>query len=177
MRSRRLRKARENPVVKLALTIVPGEQARRGDLRLADVSNHSDEDQRHMVRSGERRTIRRQSHIEQLRHKLDLEDREAAACQWYADTHAARYETLGIIGNYGEGSKSGAANFDHLPKNDVQSTAADQFDFARSAICPTLRPMFERVVIHGWDVSPGITMLFRLAARQVMHRIEGMVEL
>ena len=50
--SKRLRKTREDPVVKLARTILPAEQVSRGDLRIVDISNHSDADQRAMVRSG-----------------------------------------------------------------------------------------------------------------------------
>lgn len=172
MASRRLRKKREDPVVRLALSITTPEQARRGDLRLIDVSNHSDADQRHMVRSGERMTIRHRTLAEKLRPHLD--ENEAAACQWYADAHETRYGTIDVIGNYGDIGR-GKIDFCHLAKTTDQDLAGEHFTFARAGISPPLRPMFERIVLHGWPISTGITTLFRLAARQLMHRIEGQV--
>lgn len=183
MASRRLRKKREDPVVRLALSITTPEQARRGDLRLIDVSNHDEGDQRHMtrglawdekgkVKSGERMTIRHKTLAEKLRWHLD-ED-EAAACQWYSDAWEARYCTIDVIGNYGDIGR-GKIDFCHLAKTTDQDLAGEHFTFARAGISPPLRPMFERIVLHGWPISTGITTLFRLAARQLMHRIEGQV--
>lgn len=171
MGSRTGKRSRVDPVVKLALTITTPEQARRGDLRLIDVSNHSDDDQRHMVRSGERRTIRRRTLAERL-HGIDKH--EADACQWYADAFEARYGTISVIGNYGDRGM-GSAEFCHGAKTPDQDMAGEHFTFARAGISPPLRPMFERIVLHGWGLNPAITTLFRMAARQLMHRIEGQV--
>lgn len=173
---RRLRKKREDPIVRLALAITTPEQARRGDLRLVDVSNHSDADQRHMVRSGERKTIRRLTHIEKLKNRGVLDDREAAACQWYADAHAARYDTLGIAAKYGDGGGGGSMNFDHLPKTREQEDAWLLLDYARSCISPPIRGMFDRIVVHQWRVGK-LGILLKLASRQLMHGIEDRVDL
>lgn len=172
--SRRLKKLREDPTVKLALTITTPQQARRGDLRIVDVANHSDADQRHMVRSGEMKTVRRQTLAERLKARLGLEDQEADACQWYHDAHEARYATLDTIAKYGDRRGGGRTDFDHMPKTPEQDIAHGNFSYGRSAISPNLLPMFERVVLHGWEMMPGSAVLFRLAARQLMHRLEGL---
>lgn len=173
---RRLRKIRTDPVVRVALAITTPEQARSGDLRIVDVSNHSAEDQRHMVRSGETKTIRRLTHIEKLKNRGVLDEREAAACQWYADVHSARYDTLGIAAKYGDQGKSGRTNFDHLPKTREQEDAWLLLDHARECIAPPIRLMFERIVIHRWRVGK-LGILFKLASRQLMHGIEDRVDL
>jgi len=179
MATRRLRKKRVDPVVRVALTITTPEQARRGDLRLIDVANYSDADQRETVRSigysksdHNRMTIRRRTLAERLGSHLD--EREAGACQWYADAWEARYGTISVIGNYGDRGM-GSADFCHGAKTPSQDMAGEHFNFARAGISPPLRPMFERIVLHGWGLNPSITTLFRLAARQLMHRIEGQV--
>jgi hypothetical protein len=178
MATRRLKKTRIDPVVKLAMTIVPEQQARRGDLKVVDVQNHTEADQRRMVRSGEDRTVRRQTHVERIAARLSLDPRETAACQWFADAHAARYDTLGTTGSYGESSRSGRTNFDHLPSTIEQDRAGNEFQMARDGIVPLLRPMFERVVLHGYDLLDiGAERLFRLAARQLTNTIEGWVGL
>ena len=120
-----------------------------------------------MVRSGEKRTIRRRTHIEKLKAQLHLEEREAAACEWYADAHAARYDTLGVTASYGERGLSGSMDFE----------AVAQFEQAREAISPPLRLMFDRIVLQGWGVGKSTQFMFRLAARQLMHGIETFVEL
>lgn len=170
------RRKREDPTVKIALAITTPEQARRGDLRLVDVSNHSDADQRHMVRSGEKRTVRRRTHIEKLLSRGVLDEDEARACQWYADAHAARYDTLGVTAKYGEGGAGGYRNYDHGPKTPEQENAWYLLDHARGCIAPPLRPMFERIVIQQWRVGK-VGILLKLAARQLMHGIADRVDL
>lgn len=177
MASRRIKKLREDPAIRLALSITTPQQARRGDLRIVDISNHTDADQRRMVRSGETKTIRRLTLAERLKSKLGLEDQEAAACQWYHDAYEARYSTLGTIAKYGDLRGSGIHDFDHMPKTPEQDIAGGNFDYGRSSISPNLLPMFERVVLYGWEMDRGTTMLFRLAARQLMHRLEAVIAL
>ncbi len=174
--SKRLKRSRVPEAVRIARQILPAAQAEH-DFKAVDVANHSEADQRHMVRSGEKRTIRRRTHIERLGHRIGLEDREIAACQWYADAHSARYDTLGLTASYGDSSRSSKTNFDHLPATAEQDMAGDQFNEAREAISPPLRLMFDRVILHGFDVGTDTVFMFRLAVRQVMHRIEGWVEL
>ena len=187
MTSRRLRKTREDPTAKLARTILPPEQANRGDLRLIDVANHSDDDQRDMargltwdshgkVKTGERKTVRRQSKIDELRIRGLLDDDEAKACEWYHRAHALRYDTLGVTAKYGDGGGGSKKNYDHLPKTRDQEDAWRNFEFAREGISPPIRPMFERIVLHNWPVGK-LGILFKLAARQLMHRIEGRVNI
>lgn len=178
MRSRRKsRKSKLDEATRIALSLLPIEQVRLGGFQAIDVANHTDRDQRHMVRSGEKRTIRRRTHVEKLKAHLGLEEREAAACQWYADAHAARYDTVNVTAAYDDAGRTGRMSFDHLPSNSEQERAAEEFDIARSAIQRHLRPMFERAVLHGFDVRPDAAFVFRLAARQLMHCIEGWVEL
>lgn len=174
MASRRLRKQRVDPVIKAALGITTPEQARRGDLKLVDVSNYTADDQRHMERSGERRTIRRQTKIDELKARGVLDDDEAKACEWYHRAHALRYDTLGVTARYGDGGGNSGTNYDHLPKTREQEDAWHNFEYARDGISPTIRLMFDRVVLHGWPIGK-LGILFKLAARQLMHRIEGRV--
>jgi hypothetical protein len=178
MASRSKRKRpRLDEATRIARAILPLTQANRGGFKVVDIANRSDADQRHMVRSGEKRTIRRLTHVERLSVTQGLDQRELAALQWYADAHAARYDTLGIIGNYGEGTRCGRTDFDHLPSNIDQALAAEQFDHARSAISAPIRNMFDRVVLQGFHVGKGTERLFRLALNQLMHRIEQFVAL
>lgn len=179
--SRKLRRTRVDEGTKIARSLgtvgFPSIQAERGGFQVVDVANHSDADQRHMVRSGEKRTVRKRTHIEKLALRLSLDQREAAACQWYADAHAQRYDTLGITSAYGEQSRASKTNFDHLPNTLEQDMAAEQFGTAREAISPPLRLMFDRIILQGWHVGQSTEFLFRLAVGQLMHCIEGFVAL
>jgi hypothetical protein len=69
MKPKRSRKVARVPEdVRLGRSILPAGQARAGAFVAVDISNHSESDQRRMVRSGERRTIRRLTRVE-LMHK------------------------------------------------------------------------------------------------------------
>lgn len=166
------RKPRVDEATRIARALLPHGQAELHAFRAVDVANHTESDQRHMVRSGEKRTIRRLSQVERLRIRWGLDPDEARACQWYADAFEARYSTIGTTAKYGD-QRGGSPDFDHLPKTPDQDTAGGQLAYAREGISPNLRPMFDRVVIHGFDMDRGAAVLFRLAARQLMHRIEG----
>ena len=173
--SRRARK-RNDPTAKIARKITTEAQVANGKFVLCDVSNHNDQDQRHMVRSGERQTIRRQPKFEELRIRKVISEPEAAACRWYLDTHAARYDTVGVTARYGTYSSSGCSNFDHLPKTKQQQDAWLHFSQARAAINPFFLPMFERIVLHGRPLGR-LTISFRTAVRELLAQIEGKVEL
>jgi hypothetical protein len=172
MTSRRLRKTREDPTAKLARTILPEVQIARGGLVRCQVANHTEADVRDAASLKRTETVRRVRLKERLRHQID--EQEADACQWYADAFEARYGTISVIGNYGDRGM-GPTDFCHAAKTSDQDIAGEHFTFARAGIAPPLRPMFERIVLHGWGLNPSITTLFRMAARQLMHRIEGEV--
>lgn len=162
--------------VKIARLILPEGQARAGRFVAVDISNHSEADQRKMVRSGERRTIRRKPKIDELMDRGIINREEAAACEWYAQAHSLRYETTGVTARYGQNSRSGRTDFDHLPKTRAQQEALDHFDYARAGINPFILGLFERVVLHGRPLGK-LSRSFRLAAQQLLERIEGKVTL
>jgi hypothetical protein len=157
-------------------SILTAIQVRNGSFEDVDVANHTDGDQRHSMCSGERRTLRRTPKLQTEAMKKILSDRERAACQWYADAYAMRYDTTGITARYGESSGGGNTSFDHMPKNREQQEALDNFDYARAGINPAFLGMFERVVLHHRPLGK-LAITFRTAARQLLARIEGRVQL
>lgn len=171
--TKRARKKRERFTedVRLARSILPEGQAKPGVFIAVDKANHSD-----MARSGERRTIRRKPKLDTEPMRKLLTREQLAACLWYAEAHAARYDTLGITAKWGGGGGCGRTNFDHLPKTREQEDALANFDYAREGIAPTLIPLFERVVLHQRPLGR-LRLTFRLAAQQLLERIEGRVEL
>jgi hypothetical protein len=172
----RISKPKPDPTVLLALSIVPAAQVANGRFEKCSVSNHSDADQRHMVRSGERSTIRRKPKIDELVQRGTISQREAAACEWYASAHALRYDTTGVTMRYGSVGGGRGTNFDHLPKTREQEDAYRHFTYAREGINPFFLPMFERIVLYGRPLGKlGIT--FRTAARELLARIEDKVAL
>lgn len=172
----RISKPKPDPVIALALSIVPAIQARKGEFEMCGVANHSDADQRHMVRSGERRTIRRKPKIDELVVRGTINQREAAACEWYAQAHALRYDTTGVTMRYGTAGGGGCTNFDHLPKSREQEDAYLYFTYAREGINPFFLPMFERIVLYGRPLGK-LGISFRTAARELLARIEDKVAL
>jgi hypothetical protein len=176
-RSNRIKRERIDPADKLAKTIgLPDSQMGRGRLRLVDVQNHTDDDQRVMNRSGKRQTVFRKTKIDKLFDAKIISKREALACEWYAATHAARYDTTGVTARYGESSGGGCTNFDHLPKTREQQDAFHHFADARASICPIARPLFERVVLHGRPLGK-LAITFRITAQRLLAHIEGKVAL
>ena len=170
--SNRIKKTRVDPADKLATAIgLPAAQIGRGNLVVRDVVNHNDNDQRHMVRSGHRKTVYRKTKIEKLRDAGIISPREALACEWYAVAHACRYDTTGVTARYGESSGGGCTNFDHLPKNRIQEEALWNFNDARAALNPAFVGMFERVVIQGRPLGR-LAITFRTVARQLLAHVE-----
>ncbi len=177
--TRRRPKARKrtDPVSERAMEIgVPAAQIRSGVFTLHDVSNYTDDDQRRMHRSGERQTVRRKPKVHELLAHAVITPREAAACDWYATMHSARYDTGGTTANYGGAGGRSATNYDHLPKTKAQQQAFDMFTDARAGIHPQLVGLFERVVLHHRPLGR-LTRTFRLAIAQLIGRIEGRVQL
>jgi hypothetical protein len=172
----RISKPKMDPTVALALSIVPTAQVANGRFERCGVSNHSDQDQRHMVRSGERFTIRRKPKIDELVQRGTINEREGMACEWYAQAHALRYDTTGVTMRYGTAGGGGRTNFDHLPKSREQQDAYDHFAYAREGISSFFLPTFERVVLYGWPLGKA-GMVFRSAARELLARIEDKVAL
>lgn len=186
--SRKIRKLRLTEDMKLAKVILPAGQAKPGVFEAVDISNHSEADQRAMVRlrggnaadrncDTGRRTIRRRSRLGTAPMAKLLSDREINACEWYAAAYSARYETLGITANYAAvGGGRGGCNFDHGPKTKEQEQAVEHFDYARAGISPSVLELFEDVVLRCGLIGRR-ALAFKVAVLQLIARIEGKVEL
>lgn len=191
--SRKIKRARaaEDPALALARLVgVPAAQRVRGDLAIVPVANRSAADQRHAIRSGETRTVRKLTRIEKLQKAGTIAPHEAAACLWYAQAHELGYATLGITGSYDQAARtkgSGARPACHLPRYKAQTEARADYAFARAAIPPFLLPLFEKVVLAGETMSAAggelwrdlakaqrsskLSAAFRLAANKLHERI------
>ena len=176
--SRKIRRHLRKPseAERLALQILPQGTAHLRAYEAIDVANHTDADQRKMVRSGERRTLRRTPKVIELYRRGQIDKRELLACEWYANAHAARYDTTGITANLGGTGGRSSTNFDHLPKTREQQEAFDSFEYAREGINPVGRMVLERVVLHGRPMGR-LAITFRTAVRQLLAMIEGRVKL
>ncbi len=155
---------------------LPEAQIANDDFVLTDVSNHSDAEQRHMVRSGEKKTVRRTTKIDQLHKRGIIDKREALACEWYQATYEEQYETRIKIADWGATGGSSDRAYGHWPVGAPLERGLNMYEFAREAINPAFVSMFERVVLHGRPLGK-LAITFRSAARSVLKRIEGIVEL
>lgn len=157
-------KTPEQQAVRIARSIGVPERQMRG-LILVDVSNRSDTDQRHSVRSGETRTVRKLTRIERLHRAGTIERHEAAACQWYADAYSLGYDTIGCTANYA-GAGGGGRVSDHLfARYRAQDEARANYAFARIAIPREFLPMFEAVVLEGRAIAEAGTGLYEQLSR------------
>ncbi len=171
--TRRRLKTKPPKAARIARSIgVPDAQVANDTFVICEVQNHTDDDQRAMERSRQTRTVRRKCRF----HGLGLHPHQIAVCQWYADAHALRYDTQGITARYGEGVKSGKANFDHMPNTPEQEDALANFSFARAGISPAVLGLFESVVLHGGAIGSR-KFAFAIAVEQLTERIEGRVQL
>lgn len=171
------RKTDEQLANEMARTLLPAAQAKRREFVIVAVSNHTDAEQRHMIRSGQSKTIRRQPKLLYLKKRGLLNDRELLACEWYLTNHTARYSTVGITANYApSGGSSRKTNFDHLPKTREQQTAYDHFEFARAGISRSCLGLFESVVLDAGPIGRR-SLAFKIAVEQLLRQIEGSVEL
>ncbi len=176
MTRRRLKTKPPKAARQARLIGVPDAQIASGAFVLCDVQNFSEADQRHSVRSRQTLTVRRMAKVHVLLARKVITPREAAACDWYASTHSARYDTTGTTANYGGAGGRSSTNYDHLPKTKSQQEAFDLFSEARAGIHPKLVGLFERVVLYHRPLGR-LTRTFRLAIAQLVERIEGKVQL
>jgi hypothetical protein len=148
MKPKRSRKVARVPEdVRLGRSILPAGQARAGAFVAVDISNHSESDQRRMVRSGERRTIRRLTRVELMHKAGTITDEQARACAWYAAQHELGFQTVGCTANYGGAGGGGFGAGDLLARYKAQSEARENFHYARSAIPLWLVGPFEAVAL------------------------------
>ncbi len=169
-------KPKVDPTIALALATVPAIQVANDRFEICDVSNHSERDQRHMVRSGQRKTVRRTTKIDQLLKRGILDQREALACEWYQSTYENEYETRVKIADWSATGGSSDRAYGHWPAGLPLEPGLSMHEFARRAISPMVLPMFERVVLHGRPLGK-LAITFRQAARQLLQHIEGKVAL
>lgn len=175
-------KTPEQQAVRLARRLLPaGVVVESGDFVVRDVSDRSEADQRHTLRSQQKETVRRLTRIEKLHRAGILEKHEAQACQWYADAYALGYDTLGITANYGASGGGGCNVYTHLSRYKAQQEARADYAFARAGIPDFLVGLFDQVVLEGLAVAEAtqakgrdlakFTASLRLAANKLHERI------
>ncbi len=176
----------EQKLHKLARRLLPAVQVANDRFAIVDVANHSDADQRHMVRSAEKETIRRLTRVEKLRRAGTIAPHEAEACQWYANVFAMGYDTIGCTADYQGSGVRGGRGYCLASQYAEQQEARTDYGFARSAIPPDILPMFEKVVLMGEPIADAsgakgralerATAIFRLGANllhgRIAHRLE-----
>jgi hypothetical protein len=171
------RKERQDPVLKQARLIgIPQVQRRPGTFAIVDIANRTEADQRHMVRSGEKRTVRRLTHLEKMYARKILTLRQLRLCEWYADQHEKGFGVTCHISNYGGAGGSPPGSMDLLAKTRDQYLAREYYHQAKASISPKLISLFERVVLKGVDLPGGaedwrrksaLKNTFRLAVDQL----------
>lgn len=144
---------------------LPAAQVARGDFALAPVANWSEADQRHMIRSREKTTVRRLGRIERLRAAGTIERHEADACIWYAAQHAAGYDTIVCTANYSgvRGDAPGPA--DLFARHRAQAEARANFAFARAALPTVFLPLFEAIALDGKTIADAGAGLYEQLGR------------
>lgn len=178
------KKNRIDPVVRLALSIVPAAQVANGSFMEANVANFTDAQQRHSVRSKEVKTVRRRTHIETLVGRRALTPRQGQLCEWYANQHEAGFEvSTGCTADYCGVGGGGFGTMDLLARHAHQCQAREMYAQAKASISPVLVPLFERVVIGGLGLGEAggrirysrLSLSFRLAVDQLERGIGHMV--
>ncbi len=170
------RKTPDQEANEMARALLPAAQAVKGDFSLVDVQNFSEADQRHMKRSGQIRTIRRKTRLEKLYLRKLLTVRELLACEWYQAQHEAENDTLVRIADWQASSPSSDKAFGHWPAGMILEPGQSMLEWAREAIPPIARPMFDRIVIQGQSAGKW-GPAFKLVAARLLEHIEGKVEL
>ncbi len=172
--SRRIRKGRVDPIVKLAKTILPPEQHR--NLIIRDVANHSEADQRASVRSGETKTVRKLTRVERLQKADVITAEQALACEWYASAYELGFQTVGCTANYSGAGGGGFGSSDLFARYKAQGEARDNYRYARSAIPRALLPLFEQVVLEmGQPDIRHLTKEQRLRFSMAAYLLHGQV--
>lgn len=144
---------------------LPAAQCVRGDLKLAPIANWTEGDQRHMMRSAEKTTVRRLTRIEKLRSAGTIDRHEADACEWYASQHALGYDTIGMTANYLGGADKPSRSHDLFARYRAQAEARANFAFARAALPNHMLPMFEAIVLNGLTLADAGTGLYEQLGR------------
>jgi hypothetical protein len=153
----------------MALAIgLPVAQLRRG-FRVVEVSNRTDADQRHSIRSKQTRTLRKLTRTEKLLRVGVIDAEQAAACEWYAAAHALGYDTLGVTANYEGSIGGGDAGHTHLARNRAQQGAREDYAYARGGVNAMLLPLLDRVLLQGRPIGR-LGSSFRTAVRQLTER-------
>jgi hypothetical protein len=189
-KSRRARKPRIDPVAKVALTVTTPEQARHG-LALADISNHTDADQREMVRlraaepdrdtrehksDKARQTVRKLTRVEKLRNAGVITPEQALACEWYGERFELAFDSgQGTTANYGGVGGRGGAGWDHSARSSAQAEARADVVYAELAIPKHLLELFQFVVVGAWNATPRLTKEDKLRFSLAAHRLHGQV--
>jgi hypothetical protein len=177
------RKQKLDPVVKLALSIVPAAQVANSRFKEANVANFTEAQQRHSVRSKEVKTVRRMTHIELLVARRTLTQRQGQLCQWYADQREIGYATVGCTANYCGAGGGGFGAGDLLARYREQMIARNNYTAARQAVDIRLLPLLEKIIVAGWSMAEAgerkrpavISELFRLAVDQLEQGIGHLV--
>lgn len=172
--SRRIRKSREGPVVKLAKAIgLPPEQ--HANLVIRDVANYSEADQRASVRSGETKTVRKLTRVELLTKAGVITPDQALACEWYGARHELAFNFgQGTCANYSGAGGSGGLGWDHGSRSIAQAEARADLEYARQVIPDWLLADFERVVIGPMDIRT-LTKEGRLRFSLAAFRLHGQI--
>lgn len=150
-------------------------RARKTAFVLVDVQNHSEADQRHMTRSGQKKTIRRKTHIQKLVAQRQLTEAQGAICKWYADQHEQGFATVGCTANYGGAGGGGFGSYDLLARYQAQAIARNNYTTARLSL-GMLASLFERVVIHETPIAEpgqrGIATRLRCSLSLAIQRLD-----
>lgn len=174
-KSQRIKKTRDTPVAKVARQIDLA-SPHHGDFQLADRVAYSSKDASAALRSGEKQTLRRTTKIDQLVKRGILDKREGLACEWYQGQHEQQYEARVKIAQWDATASASEKSFGHWPSKRCLNDNPTLFEEARADIPTTIRPMFERVVLHGRPLGK-LAITFRMTARRLLEHIEGKVAL
>lgn len=164
--SRKIRKLREDPTLKLARTIgVP--KAKAGDFRICDAPNPT---------AGQNTTVRRLTRIEQMAKAGLITPDQAQACEWYADNHCRAYdEGQGTTANYGGVGGGGGLGWDHGARSLAQREARDNIDYARLAIPSHLLGVFEAITLGTGRPIQMLPKTDRLRFSQAAWHLHGQI--
>lgn len=144
---RRSRKIKTNQAERLAARIMPAAQVARGGFEIHGVANHTDADQRYMVRSGEKKTVRKLTRIERLARAKIINADQLLACEWYASAYELGFQTIGCTVNYLGAGGGGFGAGDLFSRYSAQAEARENYHYARQAIPRRLLGIFEHVVL------------------------------
>jgi hypothetical protein len=162
----------------LASTIIPAEQIRNLPHAIRDVANHTEADQRVMVRSGSTKTIRRKTRIEVMREAGIINREQEAACEWFAATYEQAFHTSGCTANYSGSGRGKSGSCDLLARYREQEEARENFAYARQAIPSHLMALFEAVVLGGkWPITKEDKLRFSIAAYRLYDQVHRLLEM